>query len=61
MEDLIFIRIADDPDFLNADHNIVIKNIKDGKLYIGNTTSIIDEIKTDKSNNWAKIFFYGNH
>ena len=44
---------------LSYDNNIFIKDLSTGKLYIGNGSNIVDEIKTDKSNNWAKTFFYG--
>jgi hypothetical protein len=60
MEELILIKIANEPNFENLPHNFIVKDIRSGKLYIGNSTLTIDEIKTDKSNNWAKVFFYGN-
>jgi hypothetical protein len=61
MENVILIKVVENPDFENVSNNILIKNIKDGKLYIGNDTGIVDEVKTDKSNNWAKMFFYGGN
>jgi hypothetical protein len=45
--------------FISPDDITFIKDKLDGKLYIGNDTEILDEVKTDKSNNWAKMFFYG--
>ena len=59
MENVIIIRTGEDPNFNNVSHNILIKNIVDGRLYMGNGTDEVDEVKTDKSNNWAKTFFYG--
>lgn len=44
---------------ISPDDITLIKDKLDGKLYIGNDTNVMDEIKTDKSNNWAKMFFYG--
>lgn len=46
---------------LSFDQKTFVKDIKDGKLYIGNDTNIMTEIKTDNSNNWAKTFFYGGN
>jgi uncharacterized membrane protein YjjP (DUF1212 family) len=59
MENLILIKTVNNPDFENVPDNLIAKDIESGKLYIGNNTNIMDEIKTDKSNNWAKMFFYG--
>ena len=59
MENVIIIKVIEDPDFSNLANNILVKNIASGQLYIGNGSNIVDEIKTDKSNNWAKTFFYG--
>jgi hypothetical protein len=47
--------------FISPDDVTFIKDLLDGKLYIGNNTEILDEVKTDKSNNWAKMFFYGGN
>ena len=60
MENVIIIKTTTDPNFADTTDNLLIKNIADGRLYIGNGTNIADEIKTDKSNNWAKMFFYGS-
>ena len=46
---------------ISPDDITFIKDKLDGKLYIGNDTDIMDEVKTDKSNNWAKTFFYGGN
>jgi hypothetical protein len=55
-------QIGAEPGFnISPDDITFIKDLLDGKLYIGNNTSIMDEIKTDKSNNWAKMFFYGGN
>jgi len=59
MENVILIKIVGDPDFEQVPDNMLAKDIESGKLYIGNLTDVMDEIKTDKSNNWAKMFFYG--
>ncbi len=59
MENLILVKIIGDPDFEQVADNMLVKDIQSGKLYIGNLTDVMDEIKTDKSNNWAKMFFYG--
>jgi len=59
MENVILIKIVGDPDFEQVPDNMLAKDIESGKLYIGNQTNIMDELKTDKSNNWAKMFFYG--
>jgi uncharacterized membrane protein YjjP (DUF1212 family) len=61
MENVILIKIVGDPDFEQVPDNMLAKDIESGKLYIGNQTNIMDEIKTDKSNNWAKMFFYGGN
>jgi uncharacterized membrane protein YjjP (DUF1212 family) len=61
MENVILIKIVGDPDFEQVPDNMLAKDIESGKLYIGNQTNIMDELKTDKSNNWAKIFFYGGN
>jgi hypothetical protein len=45
--------------FISPNDITLIKDKLDGKLYIGNDTDVMDEIKTEKSNNWAKMFFYG--
>ena len=59
MENVILIKIVGDPDFEQVPDNMLAKDIESGKLYIGNQTNIMDELKTDKSNNWAKMIFYG--
>ena len=59
MENLILVKIIGDPDFEQVADNMLVKDIQSGKLYIGNLTDVMDEIKTEKSNNWAKMFFYG--
>ena len=46
---------------LEPDQITFVKDLSDGKLYIGNDTGIVNEVKTDKSNNWAKMFFYGGN
>jgi predicted GIY-YIG superfamily endonuclease len=61
MENIILVKIGTDPDFEATPDNIFVKNCNDGKLYIGNNTNVMDEIKTDKSNNWAKMFLYGGN
>jgi uncharacterized membrane protein YjjP (DUF1212 family) len=61
MENVILIKIVGDPDFEQVPDNMLAKDIESGKLYIGNQTNIMDEVKTDKSNNWAKMFFYGGN
>lgn len=61
MEDLILIKSIGDPDFENLQDNIIVKDVISGKLYIGDNNDIPNEIKTDKSNNWAKTFFYGGY
>jgi len=61
MENVILIKIVGDPDFEQVPDNMLVKDIESGKLYIGNNTEILDEVKTDKSNNWAKMFFYGGN
>jgi uncharacterized membrane protein YjjP (DUF1212 family) len=59
MENVIIIKVVEDPDFNNLANNILVKNIASGQLYIGDGSNVMNEIKTDKSNNWAKTFFYG--
>jgi uncharacterized membrane protein YjjP (DUF1212 family) len=59
MESVIIIKVVEDPDFNNLANNILVKNIASGQLYIGDGSNVMNEIKTDKSNNWAKTFFYG--
>ena len=59
MENVILVKIVGDPNFEQVPDNLIVKDVISGKLYVGNLTDIMDEIKTDKSNNWAKMFFYG--
>lgn len=61
MENVILVKIIGDPNFDETADNMLVKDIESGKLYIGNFTDKMDEIKTDKSNNWAKMFFYGGN
>lgn len=61
MENVILVKIIGDPNFEETADNMLVKDIESGKLYIGNFTDKMDEIKTDKSNNWAKMFFYGGN
>jgi uncharacterized membrane protein YjjP (DUF1212 family) len=61
MENVILVKIIGDPNFEQVADNMLVKDIESGKLYIGNLTDIMDEVKTDKSNNWAKMFFYGGN
>ena len=61
MENVILVKIVGDPNFEQTADNMLVKDIESGKLYIGNFTDIMDEVKTDKSNNWAKMFFYGGN
>lgn len=59
MENVILVKIVGEPNFEQVPDNLIVKDVISGKLYVGNLTDIMDEIKTDKSNNWAKMFFYG--
>jgi len=59
MENVVIIKTSFDPNFETPPDNLLVKNMSDGKLYIGDNTNVMIEIKTDKSNNWAKMFFYG--
>lgn len=59
MENVILVKIVGEPNFEQVPDNLIVKDVVSGKLYVGNLTNIMDEIKTDKSNNWAKMFFYG--
>jgi uncharacterized membrane protein YjjP (DUF1212 family) len=61
MENVILVKIVGDPNFEQVPDNLIVKDVISGKLYVGNLTDIMDEIKTDKSNNWAKMFFYGGN
>jgi uncharacterized membrane protein YjjP (DUF1212 family) len=61
MQELILVKIVGNPNFEEVPDNLIVKDMESGKYYIGNQTNIMDEVKTDKSNNWAKIFFYGNN
>jgi uncharacterized membrane protein YjjP (DUF1212 family) len=61
MENVILVKIIGDPNFEETADNMLVKDIESGKLYIGNFTDKMDEVKTDKSNNWAKMFFYGGN
>lgn len=61
MENVILVKIIGDPNFEETADNMLVKDIESGKLYIGNFTDVMDEVKTDKSNNWAKMFFYGGN
>lgn len=61
MENVILVKIIGDPNFEETADNMLVKDIESGKIYIGNFTDVMDEIKTDKSNNWAKMFFYGGN
>lgn len=60
MENIIIIKIDENRSFNDILDNIFVKNVSDGRLYMGNNSNnILSEIKTDNSNNWAKTFFYG--
>ena len=61
MENVILVKIIGNPNFEETADNMLVKDIESGKLYIGNFTDVMDEVKTDKSNNWAKMFFYGGN
>jgi hypothetical protein len=50
---------AEPGNFISPDEITFVKDLLDGKLYIGDGSNVMNEIKTDKSNNWAKTFFYG--
>ncbi|MFO0089877.1 MAG: hypothetical protein ACK518_03665 [bacterium] len=59
MDIVYLIQSLGDPTFENVDRNFIVKDMKSGKIYIGNEGENLSEIKTDNSNNWAKKFFYG--
>lgn len=60
MQNIIIIKIDENRSFNEILDNIFVKNVSDGRLYMGNSSNnILSEIKTDNSNNWAKKFFYG--
>jgi hypothetical protein len=59
MENVKFVKILGDPDYEEIPENIILKDANSGKIYIGDIDIKANEIKTEKSNNWAKTFFYG--
>jgi hypothetical protein len=59
MENVILIKTIGVPDFPITKDKIFIKDIASGQIYMGDSSGVINEIKTEKSNNWAKTFFYG--
>lgn len=61
MEIIKLIKIDNIESLVDTDNKFIIKNIIDGRLYFGDNEDPLNEIKTDKSNNWAKTFFYGGN
>jgi uncharacterized membrane protein YjjP (DUF1212 family) len=61
MENIRLIKSIGEPDLQNVSENLIIKDVSSGKLYMGNNNDFLEEIKTDKSSNWAKTFFYGGN
>lgn len=59
MEYTILIKSLGDPNLPNLQDKFIVKDVVSGKIYIGDNSNTPNEIKTDKSNNWAKTFFYG--
>jgi hypothetical protein len=59
MENVIIIKSVGDINYPVTNDKIMIKDIISGQIYMGDSSGVINEIKTDKSNNWAKTFFYG--
>lgn len=59
MENVIIIKSVGDINYPVTNDKIMIKDIISGQIYMGDSSGVINEIKTEKSNNWAKTFFYG--
>lgn len=60
MQIVKIIRTIGTDEITETDDNIIIRDLNDGKYYIGDGSDILVEITTDKSNKWAKLFFYGS-
>ena len=61
MEPVILIKTTGTPNFENLPSNMIVKDIQSGQIYTADGNGEIEEIKTEKSNNWAKTFFYGGN
>jgi hypothetical protein len=61
MEDIKLIKVVDRTELAEVQDRFLIRDYTDKRLFIGDQTSILEEIKTDKSHNWAKIFLYGGN
>lgn len=66
MERVLFIKIVSDKQLMelsnyNYRENYIVKNIQTGQIFIGNNNELLNELKSDNSNNWAKTFFYGGN
>jgi hypothetical protein len=59
MENVIIIKSVGDINYPVTNDKIMINDIISGQIYMGDSSGVINEIKTEKSNNWAKTFFYG--
>ena len=61
MQEVKIIRTVDITELSEVADQFIIRDLTDGKYYIGDDSAILVEITTDKSNKWAKIFFYGGN
>lgn len=59
MENVILIKVDDIKNYNNIKDKYILKDVISKRIYITNLSDEPNEIKTDKSNNWAKTFFYG--
>jgi uncharacterized membrane protein YjjP (DUF1212 family) len=59
MQVVKIIRTVDITELTETDDQFIVRDLVDGKYYIGDGSDVLVEITTDNSNKWAKIFFYG--
>lgn len=61
MQEVKIIRTVDITELSEVADQFIVRDLTDDKYYIGDDSAILVEITTDKSNKWAKIFFYGGN
>lgn len=61
MEEVKLIKTIDRSELSEVQDRYFVKDFSDQRLFVGDGTEILQEVKTDKSHNWAKIFFYGGN
>lgn len=61
MQVIKIIRTVDITELSEVNDQFIVRDLIDGKYYIGDDSATLVEVTTDKSNKWAKIFFYGSN